>query len=70
MKFVELEKKDSCLTIWLNRVQKRNAFDAKMATELIEAYSVAKDDNGISMVALRGRGPTFCAGGDLSLIHI
>jgi methylglutaconyl-CoA hydratase len=66
MEFIELEKKDSCLTIWLNRVDKRNAFDANMATRLIEAYSLAKDDNNISMVALRGRGPTFCAGGDIN----
>lgn len=66
MKFVDLEKKDRCLTVWLNRGDKRNAFNADMVTQLIEAYGLAKDDRSISMVALRGRGPTFCAGGDIN----
>lgn len=53
-------------TIWLSRPAKRNAIDAKMAVELVEALDAATADDDVSMVILRGEGSTFCAGADLN----
>ena len=66
MNLVEFENTDGVLTIWLNRVDKRNAFDEEMATQIIQGYSRAWDDEDVSVVVLRGRGPIFCAGGDIA----
>jgi hypothetical protein len=53
------------LRIRLNRPEARNAFDARMRDELVEALDFALVDPDASAVALSGRGPAFSAGGDL-----
>jgi len=43
----------------------RNAYDAAMRDELVQALSLALMDPSIERVVLRGNGPSFCSGGDL-----
>jgi enoyl-CoA hydratase len=66
---VEYESADGVATIWLNRPDKRNALNHAMFDELRQAGLRAETDGDVRIVVLRGRGPAFCAGGDLSMIR-
>ncbi|MFL5798474.1 MAG: enoyl-CoA hydratase/isomerase family protein [Actinomycetota bacterium] len=57
---------DSLATITLNRPDKRNAMNAAMFRELGDAATTAAGDQGVRAVLVRGEGPSFCAGIDLS----
>lgn len=48
----------------LNRPDRRNALDATLIAALDEQVSQADEDPGTAVVAVRGAGPSFCAGGD------
>jgi enoyl-CoA hydratase/carnithine racemase len=48
----------------LNRPGRRNALDAALVAALDEQVSAADEDPGTAVVAVRGAGPSFCAGGD------
>ena len=52
--------------VTLNRPEKRNALSAKLLRELHEALLEADEYNPVHCVVLRGAGPHFCAGADLS----
>ena len=52
-------------TLWLNRADKNNAFDAQVIGELNAALAQVQDDAGIRFLILRGRGKHFSAGADL-----
>ncbi len=56
---------DGSLEIVLNRPAARNAFDARMRDELVEALAFAVEDPEARQVRITGRGPAFSAGGDL-----
>lgn len=54
-------------TLWLNRPEKRNAFDAQMISELLDAIDkLAQHQPPLRFLVLRGRGQHFCAGADLT----
>lgn len=59
--------------ITINRPHKRNAFRPETVTELIQAFTDAREDTEIGVVLLTGAGPhtdgkyAFCAGGDQSI---
>ncbi|MFJ8748990.1 enoyl-CoA hydratase/isomerase family protein [Streptomyces sp. NPDC102441] len=53
------------LRIELNRPQRHNAFSAALRDGLVEALEIARLDDTVTTVELRGRGPSFCSGGDL-----
>ncbi|TXS89844.1 enoyl-CoA hydratase [Parahaliea maris] len=53
------------LTIWFNRPETRNALSQDMADELAAVLEALPRQQYIRFVVLRGRGGTFCAGGDL-----
>jgi methylglutaconyl-CoA hydratase len=53
-------------TLWLNRPEKNNAFNAKMIRELILALDELGGDNSLRFILLRGRGKHFSAGADLA----
>jgi methylglutaconyl-CoA hydratase len=64
---IEVEKDPrGFATIWLNRPEKNNAFNAEMIRELILALTVVKDDSNLRFLLLRGRGKHFSAGADLA----
>ncbi|MGR3435896.1 MAG: crotonase/enoyl-CoA hydratase family protein [Shimia sp.] len=53
-------------TLWLARPDKHNALSPEMMDALTQAAADLGADLGIRVVVLAGRGPTFCAGGDLN----
>ncbi len=53
-------------TLWLNRPDKNNAFNAEMISELIEALGQINADPQLRFLLLRGRGKHFSAGADLA----
>lgn len=52
-------------TLWLNRPEKNNAFNAAVIRELLQALEQVGQDNSIRLLVLRGRGKHFSAGADL-----
>ena len=63
---VKYEKKGSVALITLNRPEVRNAFNAKMTEDILEALVEAKNDSNIRSIVLTGEGLSFSAGADLS----
>lgn len=53
-------------TLWLARPNKHNALNGDMIAELSAAAERLGADPAVRVVVLRGEGPSFCAGGDLS----
>ena len=65
---VVCETRGGVATLTLNRPRKRNALSSGLVAELSEALTRAAADPEVRVVALRGAGPDFCAGADLSEI--
>jgi enoyl-CoA hydratase/carnithine racemase len=63
---VRLDRDGDRLDVVLDRPHVHNAFNAAMRDALWEAFAVARCDDSIAEVHLRGDGPSFCSGGDLS----
>ncbi len=63
---VELSVADQIATVTLNRPQVRNAIDDAMRSEFHAVLDRVAGDDAIRAVVLTGRGPAFCAGGDIS----
>ena len=59
---------DGVASIELARPDKRNAISAQMFSELGDAAETAASDPGIRAVLVRGAGPSFCAGIDVTLL--
>lgn len=66
------EKEKYVAKITLNRPEVRNAIDFRgqrgIVDDLHSALSQAEDDDKIKVVILKGAGPDFCAGHDLSKV--
>jgi 2-(1,2-epoxy-1,2-dihydrophenyl)acetyl-CoA isomerase len=56
-------------TITFNRPQVMNALDAEMIVMLRAACERARDDTAVRAIVLRGNGPAFVAGGDVTAFH-
>ncbi len=56
---------DGVATITLNRPDRMNAWNAKIASELSEGLSAANQDDTVRAVVITGAGKAFCAGADL-----
>ena len=52
--------------ISFNRQEVRNAFNAKMTEDILEALRTAKDEKSVRAIVLTGEGLSFSAGADLS----
>ncbi|MBC9250767.1 gamma-carboxygeranoyl-CoA hydratase [Pseudomonas alcaligenes] len=64
---VQLEKDPrGFATLWLDRPEKNNAFNAEMIRELILAIDTIAADKTLRFLLLRGRGKHFSAGADLA----
>lgn len=53
-------------TLWLNRPDKNNAFNAEMIHELVQALCHLDTNKDLRFLLLRGRGRHFSAGADLA----
>ena len=53
-------------TLWLDRPEKNNAFNAEMIRELVLAIDQVQANKNLRFLLLRGRGTHFCAGADLA----
>ncbi len=60
-----LEREGSVLWIWLARPETRNALSADMVDELGSVLEALHEDRTVRTIVLRGKGGTFCAGGDI-----
>ena len=63
---VRVERHDAALLVTFNRPHRHNAYNSAMRDALCEALALAHADGEIDTVALRGNGPSFCSGGDLT----
>jgi enoyl-CoA hydratase/carnithine racemase len=63
---VRYEVADGIATITLHRPDRRNAFTATMADELVSAAAAADSDDDVRVVLVTGSGRDFCVGADLS----
>jgi 2-(1,2-epoxy-1,2-dihydrophenyl)acetyl-CoA isomerase len=63
---VLFEVTDGIGWITLNRPKAYNAFGIEMAERLLDAVIRCDEDEGVRAVVISGKGPSFCAGGDIS----
>lgn len=62
---VRTERDGDTLTVCLDRPGRHNAISTRLRDDLTAALQLALVDDSITIVHLRGAGPTFCSGGDL-----
>jgi enoyl-CoA hydratase/carnithine racemase len=60
-----MQRVETGLILELNRPKKHNAFGREIRDALIDALDLAVVDDSIEHLVLRGRGASFCSGGDL-----
>ena len=63
---IEVTSGRSVSTIWLNRPEVRNAFNALMVSELSAVFKELGSDSSARVIVVRGKGKAFCAGADLN----
>jgi enoyl-CoA hydratase len=63
---VVYEKEDSLAIVSLNRPKRLNAYNVEMRDGLYEALQAVRDDPEVRVMILRGEGPAFSTGGDVS----
>ena len=63
---LEIEQDAGTTTVWLNRPDVRNAFDAQLIEDLTRCFTWLSDDPDTRVVVLAGRGKAFCAGADIN----
>jgi enoyl-CoA hydratase/carnithine racemase len=68
MSLVLTEQRGAVRHVVLNRPEKRNAFDGDLVLATGEALRAAADDPDVHCVVLRGAGPMFSSGMDLSAL--
>jgi enoyl-CoA hydratase len=66
MPAVIYEKDGPVAIVSLNRPRVLNAYNMAMRDALFEALQAVRDDPDVHAMVLRGNGPAFCTGGDIS----
>ena len=66
MALVQIEDRDAVRHVVMTRAEKRNAMHGEMVLALGEAFRDAAADDSVRVVVLRGEGPMFSSGMDLS----
>jgi enoyl-CoA hydratase len=61
------EVDDRVATVTLHRPDKRNALNFPLRQDIVAALRRAEADADVSLVLLKGAGPSFCAGYDLKI---
>ena len=65
---VNYQVKDRIAEIILNRVDKRNALNSEVVTELSKAFNDAEHDEKVKVIILKANGEVFSAGADLDYL--
>lgn len=63
---VLFDRSGSIAVVTMNRPERRNALSVEHMSELIDCFKTIGQDRDIAVVILRGNGPAFCSGHDLS----
>ena len=63
---LEIFRDGQVATIWMNRPERHNAFNAQVIAELTQAFEALRADESVRVVVLAGRGKSFSAGADLN----
>src|SRR3978361_572134 len=66
MGLVEIEDRGAVRHVVMTRAEKRNAMNGEMVLALGEAFRDAAADDSVRVVVVRGDGPMFSSGMDLS----
>jgi methylglutaconyl-CoA hydratase len=66
MELLQVERRGSTAWLWLNRPEQRNALSDELQDALAKQLKALEKDGEVRVLVLAGRGPAFCAGGDLS----
>ena len=69
-KSLSLATEDGIGTLTLNRPEKRNAMTEELTAEFPRAIEEIHADPEIRVLIVTGRGPAFCAGGDLRTLEM
>jgi 2-(1,2-epoxy-1,2-dihydrophenyl)acetyl-CoA isomerase len=65
---LEVERDQSVLIVRLDNEASRNSLSREMRFSLREVARTIEDDRTVRAVYLTGKGPSFCAGGDLDML--
>ncbi|MBI1795477.1 MAG: enoyl-CoA hydratase/isomerase family protein [Candidatus Eisenbacteria bacterium] len=65
---VELIRDGAVARLWLNRPEQHNALAAELVAELVATFHALAHDDAVRVVVLAGRGKSFCAGADITLM--
>jgi methylglutaconyl-CoA hydratase len=60
-----VERAGGVAWVWLDRPERRNAFNAELIEAILEAFTSFAADETLRAVVVAGRGAAFCAGADL-----
>ena len=63
---LEIEQHGGIATLWMNRPDKHNAFNAQVIADLTAACAQLDADSAVRVMVLAGRGKSFSAGADLN----
>ena len=63
---LEMEHNGPVATVWMNRPEVHNAFNARVIADLAAAFGELDSAGGVRVVVLAGRGKSFSAGADLN----
>lgn len=63
---LDIQRKGAAAWLWLSRPEVRNALNDELISALETALDVLEKDPQARVLVLAGRGPAFCAGGDLA----
>lgn len=66
MPTLDLHLSAGVATLWMNRPELHNAFNAEVIADLTDALLQLDRDEGVRVVVLAGRGKSFSAGADLN----
>ena len=63
---LEILRDAGVATVWMNRPEVHNAFNAQLIADLTAACRALDGDDSVRVVVLAGRGKSFSAGADLN----
>ncbi len=68
MEWVEIENKDRVATVFMSRIDKRNALNPQLVGELTRAFEDLNAREDVKIIVLKSKAAAFSAGADLAYI--